>query len=100
MVSGGGEQEGRRHFPFSNAPIPPPLVPTSSLRGQANRMEVGAGRTGSKRTHWPTFSLELTRGRGFPPRSTTKPRISSQHGDGKILEKAPMVTFSWKVCLE
>lgn len=95
------EGKGKEEDTFSTLPHPaliPP--PQSGLRGLANRMEVGAGRTGSKRRHWPLFSLELAGGWGFPPRSILKSGISSEQGDRRISETTSRVTFSWKVCLE
>lgn len=60
-------REGRSCFPFGPPPTP---APTSGPRGLANRMEVGAGRTGSEHRHWARFGQAGWGGGGFALRRT------------------------------
>ena len=52
-------------------PGPPPRSPPQAPRGPANRMEVGAGKTGSQRRHCPGSAWPAGGG-GFTPRRTPK----------------------------
>lgn len=54
VVVPGGRKRRKKLLPLWSTPPTP--APTSGPRGPANRMEVGAGRTGSERRHWPGLS--------------------------------------------
>lgn len=59
----GGRKRRKKLLPLRPTPPPTP-VPTSGPGDPANRMEVGAGRTGPELKQWPWISL-TSWGRGL-----------------------------------
>lgn len=65
---GGPRRQEEKEEAASPLAHPPTPAPTSGPRGPANRMEVGAGRIGSERRHWPGLS-RANWGRGLCPKT-------------------------------
>lgn len=68
---GGPRRQEDKEEAASPLARPPTPAPPQAPRGPANRMEVGAGRTGSQRRHCPGSAWPAGGG-GFAPRRTPK----------------------------